>query len=87
MRYITSTQLKKKIVFFYSLDSTFIANRSITINKCDFDVHYELTQCDTTVLTSECTTNNLAWVQCSLGSKFIDINFLPVCNEFSLHST
>ena len=51
------------------LDSTFIANRSVTIDGCNVDENFELTECNTSVLTIPCTTNDLAWVQCTLGSE------------------
>ena len=53
----------------YSLDRSSIANRSVTIDGCDLDEDFDLTQCKTSVLTSPCTTNALAWVQCTLGCK------------------
>ena len=55
--------------FHCSLNSTFIAKRSVTIEECNMDEDFDLTQCNTSVLTTNCSTDDLAWVQCALGSE------------------
>lgn len=49
------------------LDSTFIVNRSVVIEDCNVDEDFDLTQCNTSLLTSNCSTDDLAWVQCTLA--------------------
>lgn len=58
------------IIFHRRLDSTFIANRSVVIEGCNVDEDFDLTQCNTSLLTSNCSTDDLAWVQCKLESEF-----------------
>ena len=54
----------------------FNSNRSVIIEGCNVDEDFALTQCNTSVLTSNCTTDDLAWVQCTLGSEFIITLFM-----------
>ena len=54
----------------YRWNSTYSINQSVTINGCSVDEHFDLTQCGTSVLTSNCSTNDIAWVECEkLGEK------------------
>ena len=71
-RFVASCMLSYTVYFElkFSLDRSSIANRSVTINGCNIDEDFELTQCNTAVVTSPCTTDDLAWVQCTLGSEF-----------------
>ena len=47
-----------------------ISNRTVTIERCDVEINFDLTECNTSVLSTVCSTDDLAWVQCSRGSKF-----------------
>ena len=55
--------------YYYSLLRSAIENRSVTVEDCNTKRHYVLTQCSTSVLTSNCSTDDLAWVQCTLGGE------------------
>ena len=45
----------------------------ITIGQCDSNEQFSLLQCSTSILTSECNSDMVGWVECSLSGKLIII--------------
>ena len=62
-----------------SLDATVITNRSVTVDVCNADEDFSLLQCNTSVLASNCSTDDLAWVRCTLGSELKNKSLLIIC--------
>ena len=47
-----------------------IDNHNVITDGCDINKNFDLIECDTSVLDTPCSTDDVAWVQCTRGSEF-----------------
>ena len=55
----------------------------ITIGQCDSSEQFSLLQCSTSLLASECNSDMVGWVECSLSGELINLLYY-ICMH--LHS-
>ena len=56
----------------------------MTVDVCNADENFSLIQCNTSVLASNCSIDDLAWVQCTLGSELKNKSVFVRC-EWGIH--
>ena len=58
---------------FYHYSSANFQRSRVVVQQCDSKDQFSLVQCSTSVLMSNCTSDMMGWVQCSLNGKLLCI--------------